>query len=161
MGITALSKILSRDRTAEVRTAYAGRILVFTNGCFDVLHVGHVRYLQAARHLGDALVVGLNGDGSVRALKGPTRPVNPEAARAEMLAALEAVDHVITFPELRVTPLLQEVRPDIYVKGGDYTLETLDPEEVKTLRQLGSKIELLPIVPGFSTTALLQRIAVP
>jgi rfaE bifunctional protein nucleotidyltransferase chain/domain len=159
MGITPLPKIVSRDHTVEVRAAYPGRVLVFTNGCFDVLHVGHVRYLAAARRLGDALVVGLNGDGSVRALKGPTRPVNPEAARAEVLAALEAVDHVITFPELRVTPLLREVRPDVYAKGSDYTLETLDQEEVESLRQLGTRIELLPRVPGFSTTTLLQRMA--
>jgi rfaE bifunctional protein nucleotidyltransferase chain/domain len=161
MGITVLPKIISQDQAADVRAAYAGRVLVFTNGCFDVLHVGHVRYLQAARRLGEALVIGLNGDGSVRALKGPSRPVNPEAARAEVLAALEAVDHVITFSELRVTPLLWKVRPDIYVKGGDYTLETLDQEEVETLRQLGIRIELLPMVPGFSTTGFLERLTAP
>ena len=159
MAITSLPKIVLRDQTAQVRNAYAGKVLVFTNGCFDVLHVGHVRYLHAARRLGDALVVGLNGDASVRALKGPTRPVNPEAARAEVLAALAAVDHVIPFAELRVTPLLREVRPDVYVKGGDYTLDTLDREEVETLHQLGTRIELLPMVSGFSTTNLLQRMA--
>ncbi|HEY0789981.1 MAG TPA: adenylyltransferase/cytidyltransferase family protein [Chthoniobacterales bacterium] len=159
MAITPLPKIVSRDQTAQVRKAYAGRVLVFTNGCFDVLHVGHVRYLQGARRLGDVLVVGLNGDASVRALKGPTRPVNSESVRAEVLAALAAVDHVITFAELRAIPLLREVRPDVYVKGGDYTLDTLDREEVNTLRQLGTRIELLPMVPGFSTTTLLQRMA--
>ncbi|MBV9997558.1 MAG: D-glycero-beta-D-manno-heptose 1-phosphate adenylyltransferase [Verrucomicrobia bacterium] len=142
-----------------MRAAHAGKTLVFTNGCFDLLHVGHVRYLQAARRQGDVLVVGLNGDGSVRQLKGPKRPLNPEAARAEVLAALSAVDHVVIFDEPRVTSLLAEVRPDIYVKGGDYTLETLNREEVAVVQRLGARVELIPMVPGVSTTGILQKMS--
>ena len=140
-----------------VREAHAGETLVFTNGCFDLLHVGHVRYLQAARAQGDLLVVGLNGDRSVCQLKGPERPLNPEAARAEVLAALSAVDHVVIFDEPRVTALLAEVRPDVYVKGGDYTLETLNAEELAVVQRLGARVELVPMVPGFSTTGILQK----
>ncbi|MBV9491235.1 MAG: D-glycero-beta-D-manno-heptose 1-phosphate adenylyltransferase [Verrucomicrobia bacterium] len=158
-GIDPLAKIVPRDRAAELRQAHAGETMVFTNGCFDLLHVGHVRYLRAARALGDILVVGLNGDASVRRLKGPRRPLHPESARAEVLAALSAVDHVIIFAEPRVTALLREVRPDVYVKGGDYTLETLDPEELATVQRLGARVELIPAVPGFSTTDVIRKIA--
>src|SRR5205823_9515346 len=105
------------------------RKLAFTNGCFDLLHVGHVRYLAAARALGDALLVAINGDESVRALKGEGRPLNREADRAEMVAALACVDHVVIFPEQRATILLEKVRPAIYVKGGDYTADSLHIEE--------------------------------
>ena len=138
-----------------------GRVLVFTNGCFDLLHVGHVRYLQAARALGDALVVGLNGDASVRALKGPTRPVNGELDRAEVLAALGCVDFVTVFHTPRVTELIREVRPQVYAKGGDYTVESLDPGERAALEEAGARIQILQLVPGRSTTALLGRIAQP
>lgn len=155
--IKALPKIIPRAEAAAIREAHAGQTLVFTNGCFDLLHVGHVRYLQAARRQGDVLVVGLNGDGSVRQLKGPKRPVNPEEARAEVLAALSAVDHVVIFDEPRVTALLAEVRPDVYVKGGDYTLETLNREELAVVQRLGARVELIPLVPGFSTTGILQK----
>src|SRR5438045_9211064 len=97
-----------------------GRKLVFTNGCFDLLYGGHVRYLRAARAFGDALLVAINGDESVRALKGEGRPLNREADRAEMVAALECVDHVVVFPEVRASTVLEKIRPQIYVKGGDY-----------------------------------------
>src|SRR6266513_4245608 len=107
------------QRAKELRAA--GKKLVATNGCFDLLHVGHVRYLQAARGLGDALVIGLNGDHSVRELKGSGRPINNERDRAEVLAALECVDFVTIFPEVRATRLLEVVSPAIYTKGGDYT----------------------------------------
>jgi D-beta-D-heptose 7-phosphate kinase/D-beta-D-heptose 1-phosphate adenosyltransferase len=157
-GIKALPKIVSRGEAASIRDAHAGRTLVFTNGCFDLLHVGHVRYLQAARGLGDLLVVGLNGDASVRQLKGPKRPLTPEAARAEVLAALSAVDHVVIFDEPRVTDLLADVRPDVYVKGGDYTLETLNREEMAVVERLGARVKLIPMVPGFSTTGILQKL---
>lgn len=134
-----------------------GRVLVFTNGCFDLLHVGHTRYLQQARALGDALVVAVNGDESVRALKGPTRPINTEDDRAEVLAALACVDHVTIFHEERVAGVIREVRPHLYVKGGDYTLETLHPDEVAALREAGAELRILPLVPGKSTTATLRR----
>src|SRR3954462_7331076 len=111
-----------------------GRVLVFTNGCFDLLHVGHTRYLQQARALGDALVVAVNGDQSVRALKGPTRPINTEEDRAEVLGALACVDYVTIFDEERVAGVIREVCPHLYVKGGDYTLETLHVDEVEALR---------------------------
>jgi rfaE bifunctional protein nucleotidyltransferase chain/domain len=153
-----LPKILLESAAAALRENYAPEQIVFTNGCFDILHVGHVRYLQAAKELGGQLVVGLNGDQSVRAIKGPGRPINNEADRSEVLAALAAVDHVIVFSDPRVTRLVNELRPHIYVKGGDYTIDTLDPEELGALRQVGAQIRILPLVPGKSTTALLRAI---
>jgi rfaE bifunctional protein nucleotidyltransferase chain/domain len=135
----------------------AGRRLVFTNGCFDLLHTGHVRYLQQARTLGDALVVALNSDESVRALKGPTRPINAEQDRAEVLAALACVDFVTIFPDERVTDLVREIRPHIYAKGGDYTVESLNPNELAALREVGTEIKILPLVPGKSTTAIIEK----
>ncbi len=132
--------------------------LVVTNGCFDLLHVGHVRYLAAARKLGDALAIGLNGDASVRALKGEDRPLNGEADRAEVLAALTCVDYVAIFPEVRATRFLAAVRPAIYVKGGDYKAETLDAEERATLEEIGAEIRILPLESGYSTSGLIERV---
>lgn len=156
---SSTSKILTAEAVAGVRKALEaqGKRLVFTNGCFDLLHVGHVRYLQAARKLGDALVVAVNGDDSVRALKGPTRPVNGEADRAEVLAALECVDCVVIFPEVRVNNILEIIQPHIYAKGGDYTPETLDPGERAVLESIGAEIRILPLVPGRSTTNIIAR----
>jgi D-glycero-beta-D-manno-heptose 1-phosphate adenylyltransferase len=153
-----LNKILPRSAAKNLRQEYATKKLVFTNGCFDLLHVGHVRYLAAARRLGDLLVVGLNSDDSVRELKGRNRPINVQGDRAEVLAALEAVDHVIIFEEKRVTELLKDLRPDIYTKGGDYTPESLDPGERRLLEALGTRIEILPLVEGKSTTNLIGAI---
>ncbi len=151
-------KLKSSQELARIRDAMDenGRRLVFTNGCFDLLHVGHVRYLQAASELGDALVVAVNGDGSVRSLKGEGRPINTEADRAEVLAALECVDYVTVFPDVRVTSVLEIIRPHIYAKGGDYTVESLDPGEHSMLDRIGAKIKLLPLVPGRSTTKIIQ-----
>lgn len=140
---------------AELQGARAR--LVLTNGCFDLLHVGHVRYLQAARALGDALVVAVNGDRSVCALKGPGRPINHETDRAEVLAALACVDFVTIFHAERITELVQAIRPEIYVKGGDYTVDTLNREEVAALRAVGAEIRILPLIPGKSTTATIQK----
>jgi rfaE bifunctional protein nucleotidyltransferase chain/domain len=153
-----VAKILDRTETSSVRSLHADETIVFTNGCFDILHVGHVRYLAAARRLGNVLVVGLNSDASVRELKGPGRPLNSEEDRAEVLAALEVVDHVIIFGEKRASNLMRELAPDIYAKGGDYTQETLDPEEVAVLKEMGAKIEILPLVRGKSTTRLVEGI---
>lgn len=139
----------------------AGRRIVFTNGCFDLLHAGHVRYLQQARGLGDALVVGLNSDRSVRELKGEGRPLNPQDDRAEVLAALGCVDYVVVFDGKRATDLLRTVRPHVYAKGGDYTPDSLDPEERGALEACGADIKILPLVPGRSTTALVGKIARP
>ena len=135
-----------------------GRKLVFTNGCFDLLHVGHVRYLQAARALGDALLVAINGDESVRTLKGEVRPFNRAEDRAEVIAALECVDYVVIFPEVRATELLEKVRPAIYVKGGDYTEESLHGEERAALERIGAQIRILPFEAGHSTAGLLEKI---
>jgi rfaE bifunctional protein nucleotidyltransferase chain/domain len=133
--------------------------LVFTNGCFDLLHVGHVRYLQAARALGEVLVVAINGDDSVRALKGEGRPVNTELDRAEVLAGLACVDFVTIFQTTRVNELIATVKPHVYAKGGDYTIESLDSGERAALEAAGARIEILPLVPGKSTTATLKRCA--
>jgi rfaE bifunctional protein nucleotidyltransferase chain/domain len=158
----ALPKTKTAQELAAIRDAMAenGDNLVFTNGCFDLLHVGHVRYLQAARALGDALVVAVNGDDSVRALKGSNRPINNEADRAEILASLACVDYVVPFQTNRVTDLLRIIRPQIYAKGGDYTIDTLDADEVDALRKAGSRIEILPLVPNRSTTATLAKLSV-
>lgn len=154
------AKILSPEALASASAALrrAGKKLVFTNGCFDLLHRGHVRYLQAARQLGDALAVGINGDDSVRAQKGTGRPVNREADRAAVIAALASVDFVVVFPEVRATKLLEQARPAIYAKGGDYTLETLDAEERAALAELGAEIHLIPFEAGYSTTDLIERL---
>ena len=154
-------KVLTFDQLAEKAAEFrsAGRKLVATNGCFDLLHVGHVRYLQAARRLGDALVVGVNGDESVRALKGESRPLNSERDRAEVLAGLECVDFVAVFPELRATEFLKCAQPAIYVKGGDYKPETLDAEERAALSEMDTHIEIIPFEPGYSTSGLIKRMA--
>jgi rfaE bifunctional protein nucleotidyltransferase chain/domain len=152
-------KILNPDRLAAIADAMRaeGRKLVLTNGCFDLLHVGHVHYLQAARALGDALVVALNGDDSVRELKGAGRPLNIEGDRAEVVAALECVDHVVIFQEVRVTRLIERVRPSIYVKGGDYTRASLDPEERAALEKIGTEVRIVPFEQGHSTSGLIER----
>jgi D-glycero-beta-D-manno-heptose 1-phosphate adenylyltransferase len=144
------------QRAAELRGA--GKKLVATNGCFDLLHLGHVRYLQAARALGDALVVGVNGDDSARELKGPGRPLNNEKERAEVLAALECVDLVTVFPELRATRFIETAMPTVYAKGGDYTPETLNIEERATLQNIGTEIRIIPFEKGYSTSRLLERL---
>lgn len=141
------------------RMRSSGKRLVVTNGCFDILHIGHVTYLEAARNLGDALLVGLNGDEPARQLKGANRPVNSESDRAAVLAALESVSGVCIFVDKTATRFLANAQPDIYVKGGDYTLETLNQDERRTVEQAGGKIVLLPFVPGKSTTAILEKIA--
>ena len=133
-----------------------GNVVVTTNGCFDVLHLGHLRYLQAARQLGDLLVVAVNSDGSVRHLKGENRPLVPEAERAEMLAGLECVDYVVIFPELTPIDLLSELKPNIHVKGGDYKLEQLIEREV--VEANGGKVIVGLNVPGKSTTNLIEVI---
>ncbi len=153
-----LGKIVPEPEAAIIRKTYAPQRIVFTNGCFDLLHVGHVRYLAAAKQLGDILVVGLNSDASVRLLKGPDRPINPESDRAEILAALTVVDHVVIFQEMRVTRLISSLQPDLYVKGGDYSVDSLDQGEVDAVRSVGAEIKIVPLVPGRSTTQLIEAI---
>ena len=130
--------------------------MVFTNGCFDLLHPGHVYYLRAARSLGDALVVGLNSDTSVRKLKGPSRPIVPERDRAAVLIGLESVDAVVIFGEDTPVRLLRELRPSMYVKGGDYRVEDLPEAEVAV--EIGAEVNILAFQPGYSTTALIEKI---
>src|SRR5215831_19173949 len=144
------------ERSKQLRAA--GKKLVATNGCFDLLHVGHVRYLRAARALGDFLAVGLNGDRSVRELKGTGRPITTERDRAEILAALECVDLVTIFPQTRATKFLAAVRPSVYVKGSDYTPNTLDEEEHAILNKIGAEIRLIPFETGYSTSGLVEQI---
>ena len=136
----------------------AGKKIVATNGCFDLLHVGHIRYLSAARVFGDALIVGINGDQSVRDLKGAGRPVNNQNDRAEIVAALECVDLVTIFPEVRATRFLELASPHIYVKGGDYNRDTLNAEERQVLQKIGAKIDIVPFERGYSTSELLARL---
>ncbi len=133
-----------------------GRRIVFTNGCFDILHAGHVRYLTRARAFGDCLVLGLNTDDSVRRLKGPSRPVNPEQDRAEVVGGLRAVDYVVLFGEQTAEALIEQVRPDVYVKGGDYTLENLP--EAKIVLKYGGRVEFISMVEGRSTSNLIEKI---
>jgi rfaE bifunctional protein nucleotidyltransferase chain/domain len=152
------TKILERApllRALDVARA-AGRRVVLTNGCFDLLHVGHARYLGQAAALGDVLVVAVNADDSVRALKGPGRPLVPAAERAELLAALAAVDYVTIFPELTVEALLRATRPDVWVKGGDYRPDDLI--EAPVARAVGAEVRMLDLQPGRSTSGLLAQI---
>src|SRR5262245_28438240 len=154
-------KIISWDELPawRQRMRESGKKLVVTNGCFDLLHLGHVTYLETARNQGDALLIGVNGDAAVRELKGPDRPVNSEADRAAVLAALESVDGICIFAERTATRFLSVAQADIYVKGGDYTLDTLNKDERKIVEQSGGRIVIIPFVPGKSTTALLAKIS--
>ncbi len=162
-------KILGRDELArEVHRRQAtGERGVFTNGCFDLLHLGHVRYLQEARALGDFLILGLNSDESTRLLKGPGRPLVAEGERAEILAALACVDYVTIFVEKTAGPLVELLQPAIYVKGGDYANdnagEAITPDtnrlpEAKVVQAYGGTVRLIPYVPGHSTTELIEAI---
>jgi D-beta-D-heptose 7-phosphate kinase/D-beta-D-heptose 1-phosphate adenosyltransferase len=151
------AKILSTDQMLEERERLrAGGVrLVFTNGVFDLLHVGHVRYLAQARALGDALVVAINSDRSVRELKGPDRPVFDQAERAEILAALRCVDYVVVFDDISPRGLIGKLLPDVLVKGGDYQIDEIHGRE--EVEAAGGKVIPLPFVPGASTTSLLDR----
>lgn len=154
-------KIISWDHLPAWRDALRARgsKLVVTNGCFDLLHSGHVACLEAARALGGALLVGVNSDASVRELKGPDRPVNSEADRAAVLAGLQSVDGVCVFADRTAIRFLSTVQPDIYAKGGDYTIDTINQEERRLIENLGGKVAILPGVPGKSTSALLEKIS--
>ena len=133
------------------------KTIAFTNGCFDILHVGHVRYLNAAKKFGDVLIVGLNTDASVKSLKGNDRPINNENDRAEVLLALKAVDNVVLFGEKTAEELIAQVKPDVYIKGGDYTLDTLP--EAKIVQSYGGRVEFIPMVAGRSTTNIINKIS--
>ncbi|MCQ2379143.1 MAG: adenylyltransferase/cytidyltransferase family protein [Victivallaceae bacterium] len=156
----AQDDILTLDAAVKWRNALRDKHLklVVTNGCFDILHRGHAEYLARARELGDALLVLVNSDASVRELKGPSRPINSETDRAYLLTALAAVDKAVVFDSRRCDAELGALAPDVYAKAGDYTLETLDPKEREALQNSGAKIVFMPFVAGFSTTGVVQKI---
>lgn len=152
----AVNKMLDRRSASKLRDLAPEKKIVFTNGCFDILHVGHIRYLRQAASLGDMLVVGLNSDDSVRRLKGEGRPVNPENDRAELLASLEFVDYVVVFDEDTPYELIKQIQPDVLVKGGDYALEDVVGRDIVEAR--GGRLVLIDFVEGKSTTGIIRRI---
>jgi D-glycero-beta-D-manno-heptose 1-phosphate adenylyltransferase len=153
------TKILTKEQLAPVlqRARTQKKRIVFTNGCFDLMHVGHTRYLQAAKDLGDLLVVGVNSDASVRSLnKAPDRPIVPDAQRAEVVAALSSVDYVVLFDEGDPHSLITSLQPDVLVKGGDWSVERIVGREIVEAR--GGVVRTIPLIPGVSTTSIIQRI---
>lgn len=153
-------KLYSLDEAVRKRDAYRqeGKKLVLTNGCFDMLHPGHLSYLKDARGLGDVLWVALNSSRSVSELKGPSRPIFNDEERAYALGALESVDGVVVFDTARLTGEIEALKPDVYVKAGDYTLETLNQEERRALEGVDAEIKFMPFVEGYSTTAIIEKI---
>lgn len=153
-----MNRILERKQAAELiqELKNQGKKVVFTNGCFDILHVGHLRYLEQAREQGDLLIVGVNSDDSVKRLKGPTRPINCELDRAEMLAGLKAVDYTVIFTEDTPVEVIDELKPSIHVKGGDYKKEDLPETEV--VERNGGEVRILMLVDGKSTTNVVNKI---
>ena len=149
--------LIDRMKISEIVTSLKakGKKIVFTNGCFDILHVGHVRYLKEAKALGDILILGLNSDYSVKSLKGSNRPINNESDRAEVLSALKAIDYVVIFDEKTAENIVGEIKPDIYAKGGDYSIDTLP--EAKIVAEHGGKTVLLQLVDGKSSTNIINK----
>lgn len=161
MNAATESKVVDLAALLEVRAAYrrSGRSVVWTNGCFDLLHVGHIRSLQAASRLGDVLVVGVNSDDSVRRLKSNGRPIVPEDERAEVIAALACVDHVVIFGDLTPTDILAQVQPDVHCKGSEYAPPHGRPmPERAVVEAYGGRVEFIPLLPGKSSTDLLERV---
>jgi glycerol-3-phosphate cytidylyltransferase len=153
-----MRRILDRKEAAELvdEMKKDGKSVVFTNGCFDILHVGHLRYLNEAREQGDILIVGVNSDDSVKRLKGPSRPINNETDRAEMLTGLKAVDYAVIFTEDTPVEIIEELKPSIHVKGGDYKKEDLPETEV--VERNGGIVRILTLVEGKSTTNVVNKI---
>jgi rfaE bifunctional protein nucleotidyltransferase chain/domain len=158
-GLSLMGEIvpLGEALTVRAKLQIEGRTVVFTNGHFDLLHVGHVDYLQRARELGDVLIVGLNSDASTRALKGESRPIIPQGERARMLAALACVDYVVIFEETTANSLVEALKPDLYVKGGDWG-EGHAPPEAGVVASYGGQVRILPCLPEHSTTRLIETI---
>lgn len=152
------NKILSKSAVTDfaLNCRSNNRKVVFTNGCFDILHLGHLDYLSKARDLGDELIIGLNSSASVARLKGPTRPINDERSRAFMLAALSFVSKVVVFDESTPLDLIAAIEPDILVKGGDYTLDTI--VGAKEVQAKGGKVQVIPFLDGYSTTNIVTKI---
>ena len=153
-----MGQLLQRENVADFvkKLHQSGKTVVVTNGCFDILHVGHVRYLQQTKSFADYSMVLLNSDKSVRSIKGPTRPINNELDRAEVLCALSCVDYVVLFDEDSPRNLLDEIKPDVYTKGADYTMETLP--EAYIMRKNGTRVEFIKFVEGKSTTNVISRV---
>ncbi|WP_309384747.1 adenylyltransferase/cytidyltransferase family protein [Cerasicoccus frondis] len=153
--LLSLSDAVSRRETLRAE----GKRVVLTNGCFDLLHTGHVYFLSEAAKLGDALFIAINSDISVKALKGETRPVQSELERAYLLGRLDFIDTLVTFGTPRLTAEIEALKPDVYAKAGDYTLETLNPEERGALEACGADIQFMPFLQGYSTTSLIAKIS--
>ena len=153
-----MGEVVKKDELIKIvaNLKKEGKKVVFTNGCFDILHIGHVRYLKASSKCGDVLIVGLNSDKSVRAIKGETRPINNENDRAELLSELNFVDYVVIFDENSPSKLLEEIKPTIYTKGADYTLETLP--ETKVAKENNIEVKFIELVQGKSTTNIIKTI---
>ena len=156
--VIIMKNLIKRDKIGEVIDSQKkdGKKIVFTNGCFDILHVGHLRYLEEAKMFGDILVIGLNSDASVKRLKGDKRPIVPEEERAEMLLGLKCVDYVVIFEENTPVEILGEVKPDVHVKGGDYTKERLPEAEI--VERNGGRVEIVSLIKGKSTTNIVKKI---
>ena len=153
-----MSKITPRNELKATvdRLKREGKKVVFTNGCFDILHAGHTRYLREARKLGDALILALNSDSSVRSIKGPMRPIVPESERAEVVGALDSVDYVTVFDELTPLELIEFLRPDVIVKGGDWAEKDIVGAE--TVRKWGGRVAIMPEIEGASTTNIIDKV---
>ena len=150
--------LIARNKIADLCKILrdAGQTTVFTNGCFDIIHAGHVRYLGTAKKFGDVLILGLNTDASVKRIKGDSRPINNEQDRAEVIGALKSVDYVVLFDESTAEKIVEEIKPDVYVKGGDYTLDSLP--EGKIVQSYGGEVKLVDLVAGRSTTEIIKKI---
>ncbi len=153
-----MGKIITKQEAIELsnKIKQDGKVLVFTNGCFDILHIGHVRYLKQSKACGDFLMIGLNSDSSVKRLKGETRPINNQNDRAELLSELNFVDYVVIFDENSPSNLLKEIKPDIFTKGADYTLDTLPEKDA--VKEYNGKIAFIDLVEGKSTTSIIKSI---
>ena len=153
-----MSGLIKRENLQELlkELRKAGKVIVTTNGCFDILHVGHVRYLETTKKFGDVLIVALNSDKSVKSIKGEGRPINNEEDRAEILCALKSVDYVVLFDEDSPAKLIAEIKPDVHTKGADYTMETLP--EAKIITENGGRVEFISFVEGKSTTSTIAKI---
>lgn len=152
------SKLIQKTQLSEIRRSLKseGKKVVSTNGCFDILHLGHLQYLEKAKKLGDVLICAINSDLSVKKLKGPNRPIHSEEIRAQQLAALESVDYVVVFSELTPESILELIQPDLHVKGGDYNPDQL-PEK-RVVEKHGGKVSCIAFTPGFSTSSLIEKI---
>ena len=150
------NKIITADYFKSKRECFNNNRVVFTNGCFDILHLGHIDYLIKARNLGDILIIGLNTDNSVKKLKGDNRPVNNQNARALLLASLEFVDFVILFDDETPSELIRTITPDVLVKGGDYKIETVVGADF--VLNYGGSVEIIPFLKGYSTTGIIQNL---